>query len=717
MWLILFLLIPSVFSYEINSTFELVYTGSQNPPGTQFKYALNENFRLFETSNLDNCKSLCLLYNDCRGIFNFKNNSLEMCYGLTDIRYSINSNYESNSYAKVYYHSKKTENNTISGYSINLYGDDEGEVYIDLNHNGRYDDFEPLTLTNNSYFIFEDLRESIYSVKQRLNDNCYQMSPGIDGFSLNDHYNITGDGYADIVLEYFDSNTGIIEGPYGGIMDLETWDQIYNQPASFSFVIGGNTSTFLSIPKGSYITLAFTDESVIDTDGDDIFIREVGIGGNEIAEISVSNDLENYEFLGYAYGNQENGFDLNNISFSKPVHAIKILVLDHGNGLWNGFDLSTVRVASNSHYIAPFTYNIAVPNDNKNIIFINHCDFVFECNDHCFWTETFNNVLDSESCILGCDNYNISEFNINKYDDIYMLYNYSIKKIDFYDGYLYGLKKYLYPEYTFKINQTGVNVYKSLNCVDCIEEALTMCSEDEFCKSISQGDNVIYFSNDDLVRNASNSFTLIKSINVSEFIPTTSMTTTQTTSPTLTDTTTYTTTPTITDTSTYTTTPTNTYTSTDTTTPTSTYTSTDSTSPTITYTSTGSTTITTTPTTTGTSTGTTPTKFTTSTSVEMVGNNYTNDMNISHSTNNPSEQNTYLGLSWQVLVSIILGLVIFSVIVNMTLIYRKKKKSITPNVPQIESRTSYWNPIYDEPADTIDEVIVADYHTTTETNI
>ena len=76
--------------------------------------------------------------------------------------------------------------------------------------------------------------------------------------------------------------------------------------------MGGNQSTFLSIIR--IPILAFTDESVINTDGDGLY-TESGGGGNEVAEISVSNDLENYEFLGYAYPLiRENGFDLDNIN-------------------------------------------------------------------------------------------------------------------------------------------------------------------------------------------------------------------------------------------------------------------------------------------------------------------------------------------------------------------------------------------------------------------
>ena len=43
--------------------------------------------------------------------------------------------------------------------------------------------------------------------------------------------------------------------------------------------------------------------------------------------------------------------------------------------------------------------------------FINHCNYIFSCRSHCEWTEAFNNVLDSESCLIGCDNYDISSFN------------------------------------------------------------------------------------------------------------------------------------------------------------------------------------------------------------------------------------------------------------------------------------------------------------------
>ena len=47
----------------------------------------------------------------------------------------------------------------------------------------------------------------------------------------------------------------------------------------------------------------------------------------------------------------------------------------------------------------------------------------------------------------------------------------------------------------------------------------------------------------------------------------------------------------------------------------------------------------------------------------------------------------------------------------------RRKKDYYPHIPQIESRTSYWNPIYDNPMEPIDEVVVSDYHKTSETDL
>ncbi len=83
-------------------------------------------------------------------------------------------------------------------------------------------------------------------------------------------------GYADTVLDYFNSGAGPFPGPYGG-----TFPGSFPVPVSTSVVLNGPTSPadFLSLPRGSFVTVGFTDETVIDGAGNDIFISEVGASG------------------------------------------------------------------------------------------------------------------------------------------------------------------------------------------------------------------------------------------------------------------------------------------------------------------------------------------------------------------------------------------------------------------------------------------------------
>src|SRR5262245_34701271 len=118
-------------------------------------------------------------------------------------------------------------------------------------------------------------------------------------------------GYADIVLDYFDSGAGPILGPYGGTYPDGPG---YPIPVSLNVVLGSDPgptgfTDFLSLPTGSFVTVGFTDETVVDGPGNDIFIREVGPNG-ERANVFVSADLSNFVLLGVAADDVTTSFDL-----------------------------------------------------------------------------------------------------------------------------------------------------------------------------------------------------------------------------------------------------------------------------------------------------------------------------------------------------------------------------------------------------------------------
>ncbi len=157
-------------------------------------------------------------------------------------------------------------------------------------------------------------------------------------------------GYADVVLDFYDSGAGPMPGPYGGTWNGYTGN--FPIPVSLDVVLGndpgypGNFADFLSLPTGSYIVVGFVDETIIDGPGNDIFISEVGAAG-EKADVFVSADLINFTFLGTAIDDVTTAFDLSSIGFTSSVQAIKIVGLDSLGGS-PGFDIMNIQVLPNS---------------------------------------------------------------------------------------------------------------------------------------------------------------------------------------------------------------------------------------------------------------------------------------------------------------------------------------------------------------------------------
>jgi hypothetical protein len=152
-------------------------------------------------------------------------------------------------------------------------------------------------------------------------------------------------GYADTVLDFFDSGTGQLAGPYGG-----TFPGSFPVAVSTSVVLGPpkapDPEDFLSLPTGSFVTVGFTDETVIDGVGNDIFIGEIGANG-ERANVFVSSDFVNFTFLGVAQDDITTAFDLASIGFASPVRAIKIVGLDNFGASF-GFDVTFIQVLPGS---------------------------------------------------------------------------------------------------------------------------------------------------------------------------------------------------------------------------------------------------------------------------------------------------------------------------------------------------------------------------------
>ena len=161
----------------------------------------------------------------------------------------------------------------------------------------------------------------------------------------------TQPGYADVVLDYFNSGAGPIVGPYGQ-------DGTGTVPVSLDVVLGEDDSLLnnLALPTGSSVTVGFLDETAVDGPGDDIFIREA-VPGNEQADVYVSANGVDFTYLGTAVHNSTSGpysaFDLADIGFTQPVVAVKVVGLDNNAPTGTpGFELAHVLIAPDSIGIA-----------------------------------------------------------------------------------------------------------------------------------------------------------------------------------------------------------------------------------------------------------------------------------------------------------------------------------------------------------------------------
>ena len=213
-------------------------------------------------------------------------------------------------------------------------------IYLDSNKNGVLDNGEPVQITaeddpstpdvdETGLYEFNNLAPGTYIVREVVPEGFRQTFPTSTEVGV-------GDGFADVILDYFNSGTGTFDEPYGA-----------NNSGSFpvlvdtDIILGSDTNGALSLPTGSFVTIGFTDEIIIDGEGNDIFIPELG-GAGEQAEVFVSSNLKDFVSLGIGNGGTTSVFDLASISFTEPVRAIKIVGLDNRGGS-PGFDVVNVQ--------------------------------------------------------------------------------------------------------------------------------------------------------------------------------------------------------------------------------------------------------------------------------------------------------------------------------------------------------------------------------------
>lgn len=234
-------------------------------------------------------------------------------------------------------------------------------IYLDQDSDGQLDVGEPTTLTDDQgHYAFTDLLPGTYVVREERRPGWNQTYPGAEGSPVP-----TGDGFADVVLEFFDSGTGPIPGPYGrnvgGGSGPESVDPAVVLGPPPVNPLDNPSLNWLSLPMGSSVTLGFTDETVVDGPGNDIFIRSLhpSMSAGESADIYVSADLVEFVYLGRAPQGGNVGLDLASIGFTQPVRAARVVGVDN-RGSFPGFDLVSVEVLPGSIGLSDGSHTIVL---------------------------------------------------------------------------------------------------------------------------------------------------------------------------------------------------------------------------------------------------------------------------------------------------------------------------------------------------------------------
>jgi hypothetical protein len=149
--------------------------------------------------------------------------------------------------------------------------------------------------------------------------------------------------YADTVIDFHDSGTGPITGPYGGTypdgpgfpISVDTNVVLGSEPGPTGY------NDFISLPSGSYIVVGFENEVLTNGEGDDLYIEEVYPNG-ETAEVWISTDGVDFTYLGIANDGVTTSFDFQSIGYNDYVTAVKIIGLDN-LGDSPGFDVLNVQ--------------------------------------------------------------------------------------------------------------------------------------------------------------------------------------------------------------------------------------------------------------------------------------------------------------------------------------------------------------------------------------
>ena len=485
-----------------------------------FTTSYNPNYIITTLDGQENCELYCNNVTTCLGYtYLLGSGECNLLNNLGNNSYMVSDDI---SFRKsVYYSSNNTS--IIKGISYFTQRSHENTTYyLDYNHNGILDEGEPSTQAQtNREFQFENLTQGMYLLRQVTPKDCFELYPGVYGYTSS----FEGEGFFDYVRYYY---------PYNNITGS-------SPNSTLSYITGKNNNTYLSFYENYTITLGMIDDMIINGEGSDIFFNVIG-NSTVFGNVSVSKEGKYFTNIGTLSSNHTD-FDINSTS---PIKFVKI---DFFGNNTEPLKIANIRSRGRVYYSPPFSYYVST--DNIYNIFVTDCSYYYSCETFCdYHVDPYNY---RSSCKIGCKTFEDTNRCSCSYSDhsnyLYSDFNETECEI----GCMYRMNKEFFPVYKAFDNSMGLEE-TSIQTYDNLNESISHCEENDFCRAVSFGNQDFYTSHDSFQRIfRDGSYFLVKRqfLNETELdyitsTPTTTLTTTATTTLTTTATTTLTTTATTT---------------------------------------------------------------------------------------------------------------------------------------------------------------------------
>jgi RHS repeat-associated protein len=225
-------------------------------------------------------------------------------------------------------------------------------VFVDADDNGEPGLDEPFAITTaDGQFEIRELDPGFYRVRLERRPAWHQIFPVASPAYV-------ADGFPDRVIEYMDSGTGPIPGPYGRNRSTLPGRTVlfvpHPEPVSTDIILGPLPPSplqapiwgwsdvgFLTLSSNSAVTVEFEGEEILDGPGPDLFVATSGPEGEE-ADLEVGFTPEDMVSVGIIRERDDGLVDLAPLRLKHPIRFVRLRSRNNG-GNFPGFDLIGVE--------------------------------------------------------------------------------------------------------------------------------------------------------------------------------------------------------------------------------------------------------------------------------------------------------------------------------------------------------------------------------------